>query len=189
MPQIKIPKSCLGGCSQRSSYLSVAVHDDSNTKDTHTTLIERAEIASLIRSRMQSLGLPNFGDTVFHFSERRSSLSYVIINPSCDLKLQEGDVVYLIKPTPFSAQKTFERHNSRRKSTLSCVSGIGGGNGNGGDGVPLGFNLFSQPSSGMDGKRRRSSSGSLLLQGQTHGVSRAPVTKSNSLSLPDSPDS
>jgi potassium channel subfamily T protein 1 len=96
------------------SYLSVAVHDDSNTKDTHTTLIERAEIASLIRSRMQSLGLPNFGDTVFHFSEKRSSLSYVIINPSCDLKLKEGDVVYLIKPTPFSAQKTFERHNSRR---------------------------------------------------------------------------
>ena len=96
------------------SYLSVAVHDDSNTKDTHTTLIERAEIASLIRSRMQSLGLPNFGDTVFHFSEKRSSLSYVIINPSCDLKLKEGDVFYLIKPTPFSAQKTFARHNSRR---------------------------------------------------------------------------
>lgn len=40
MPQMGIPNSCLGGCStQRSSYLSVAVHDDSNTKDTHTTLI------------------------------------------------------------------------------------------------------------------------------------------------------
>ncbi|XP_035706389.1 potassium channel subfamily T member 2-like isoform X3 [Folsomia candida] len=185
MPQINIPNSCLGGCStQRSSYLSVAVHDDTNTKDSHTTLIERAEIASLIRSRMQSLGLPNFGDTVFHFSERRSSLSYVIINPSCDLKLKEGDVVYLIKPTPFSAQKTFERHNSRRKSTLSCVSGIGGGNG--GDGQPLGFNLFTQPSPDPS-KRRRSSSGSLLLSGQ-HCSPRVPVTKSNSLSLPDSPD-
>ncbi len=58
MPKMNIPNSCLGGCNtQRSSYLSVAVHDtDSNTKDTHTTLIERAEIASLIRSRMQSLG-------------------------------------------------------------------------------------------------------------------------------------
>jgi len=198
MPQINIPNSCLGGCStQRSSYLSVAIQDDSNTKDTHSTLIERAEIASLIRSRMQSLGLPNFGDTVFHFSERRSSLSYVIINPSCDLKLKEGDVVYLIKPTPFSAQKTFERHNSRRKSTLSCVSGInGGGDGRGGcsngggDGQPLGFNLFSQPSPLMDpSKRRRSSSGSLLLSGQAHSTSRAPVAKSNSLSLPDSPDS
>lgn len=26
-------------------------------------------------------------------SEKRSSLSYVIINPSCDLKLEEGDVM------------------------------------------------------------------------------------------------
>lgn len=26
-------------------------------------------------------------------SEKRSSLSYVIINPSCDLKLEEGDIV------------------------------------------------------------------------------------------------
>ncbi len=30
-------------------------------------------------------------------SEKRSSLSYVIINPSCDLKLEEGDNVYEIK--------------------------------------------------------------------------------------------
>lgn len=184
IPQINIPKSCLGGCStQRSSYLSVAVHDDSNTKDTHVQLIERAEIASMIRSRMQSLGLPNFGDTIFHFTERRSSLSYVIINPSCDLKLKEGDIVYLIKPSPFSAQKTFERHNSRRKSTLSCVSGIGvNGNGEGN-----GYNLFSQSGNGsgmpgMDSTRRRSSAGSLGCSG-----GRAPVSKSNSLSLPDSP--
>lgn len=28
---------------------------------------------------------------------------------------------YLIKPSPFSAQKTFERHNSRRKSNISLV--------------------------------------------------------------------
>ncbi|CAL8082842.1 unnamed protein product [Orchesella dallaii] len=184
IPQINIPKSCLGGCStQRSSYLSVAVHEDSNTKDTHVQLIERAEIASMIRSRMQSLGLPNFGDTIFHFTERRSSLSYVIINPSCDLKLKEGDIVYLIKPSPFSAQKTFERHNSRRKSTLSCVSGMGI-NGNS-DGQPLGFNLFSQPgngergtASGMEPNRRRSSAGSLVCTGAAtpHG-SRAPVTK------------
>lgn len=83
----------------------------------------------------------------------------------------------------------FFRHNSRRKSTLSCVSGIGGNPG-GGDGQPLGFNLFSQPSPMMDpSKRRRSSSGSLLLSGQAHNTSRTPVTKSNSLSLPDdSPD-
>jgi len=194
LPQINIHKSsCLGGCdTQRSSYVSVAVHDDGNNmKDTHVQLIERAEIASLIRSRMQCLGLPNFGDTIFHFSERRSSLSYVILNPSCDLKLKEGDIVYLIKPSPFSAQKTFERHNSRRKSTLSCVSG----NGNAaGEGTLPGFNLFTQPGSDFSMRRRRSSSGSMLnvippvvMNPAPPSSPRVPVTKSNSLSLPESP--
>ena len=28
-------------------------------------------------------------------SEKRGSISYVIINPSCDLKLEEGDIVYV----------------------------------------------------------------------------------------------
>ena len=61
-------------------------------RDNHTQLIERAEIASLVRSRMDSLGI----DTLDYddVSEKRSSLSYVIINPSCDLKLEEGDIMY-----------------------------------------------------------------------------------------------
>ncbi|CAG7727613.1 unnamed protein product [Allacma fusca] len=190
--QISMHNSCLGGCStQRSSYMSLAVpiEDPNSTRDSHVQLIERAEIASLIRARMQSLGLPNFGDTIFHFTEKRSSLSYVIINPSCDLKLKEGDHIYCIKPSPFSAQKTFERHNSRRKSTLSCVSGNGNGNGD----QPLGFNLFAQPSNSENVRKRRSSSGSLFCTSTAnqstsgHHPSRAPVVKSNSLSLPDSP--
>lgn len=32
------------------------------------------------------------------------------------------DFSYLIRPSPFSAQKTFERHNSRRKSNISFCS-------------------------------------------------------------------
>lgn len=65
------------------------MHDDA--RDNHDNLIERAEIVNLVRSRMDSLSLP----AVDHeeVSEKRSSLSYVIINPSCDLKLEEGDIV------------------------------------------------------------------------------------------------
>uniref|UniRef100_T1PLI6 Uncharacterized protein n=1 Tax=Musca domestica TaxID=7370 RepID=T1PLI6_MUSDO len=71
---------------------------------------------------MESLNLPTIDyDDV---SEKRNHLSYVIINPSCDLKLEEGDVIYLVRPSPFSAQKTFERHNSRRKSNISFCSNI-----------------------------------------------------------------
>lgn len=60
-------------------------------RDNHAQQIERAEIGNLVRSRMESLNLPsNDYDEV---SEKRNHLSYVIINPSCDLKLEEGDIM------------------------------------------------------------------------------------------------
>nr|XP_024217836.1 potassium channel subfamily T member 2 isoform X1 [Halyomorpha halys] len=145
------------GAHQQSQY-SINMGDEA--KDNHTEMIERAEIANLVRSRMESLNLPSIDyDDV---SEKRSSLSYVIINPSCDLKLEEGDIIYLIRPSPFSAQKTFERHNSRRKSNISfCSTGLLAGAG--------------------AGSRRGS--------GQYFPPPRPPLstTKANSLSLPDSP--
>lgn len=65
------------------------MNDDA--RDNHDNLIERAEIVNLVRSRMDSLNLPAVDHE--NVSEKRSSLSYVIINPSCDLKLEEGDIV------------------------------------------------------------------------------------------------
>nr|XP_036669648.1 potassium channel subfamily T member 2 isoform X12 [Drosophila suzukii] len=120
-PQRQRSVNCLGGCSERkgSSY-SINLADEA--RDNHAQQIERAEIANLVRSRMESLNLPTIDyDDV---SEKRNHLSYVIINPSCDLKLEEGDLIYLVRPSPFSAQKTFERHNSRRKSNISFCSNI-----------------------------------------------------------------
>lgn len=62
-------------------------------RDNHAQQIERAEIGNLVRSRMESLNLsPNDYDEV---SEKRNKLSYVIINPSCDLKLEEGDIMWV----------------------------------------------------------------------------------------------
>jgi len=60
-------------------------------RDNHANMIERAEIANLVRSRMESLNLPyaDYDDV----SDKRNHLSYVIINPSCDLKLEEGDIM------------------------------------------------------------------------------------------------
>lgn len=60
-------------------------------RDNHAQMIERAEIANLVRSRMESLNLPS--SDYDEISEKRNSLSYVIINPSCDLKLEEGDIM------------------------------------------------------------------------------------------------
>ncbi|XP_024081245.1 potassium channel subfamily T member 2 isoform X5 [Cimex lectularius] len=154
-----LPTNCGANSASQHSMYSINIGDEA--KDNHNEMIERAEIANLVRSRMESLNLPSIDyDDV---SEKRSSLSYVIINPSCDLKLEEGDIIYLIRPSPFSAQKTFERHNSRRKSNISFCS--------------------TQMLGAAAGSRRGS--------GQYFPPPpRAPplaTTKANSLSLPDSP--
>ncbi|XP_029165057.1 potassium channel subfamily T member 2 isoform X19 [Nylanderia fulva] len=164
--------SCLANCATRdkgASAYSVSLGDEA--RDNHAQQIERAEIANLVRSRMESLNLPvaDYDDV----SEKRSSLSYVIINPSCDLKLEEGDIVYLVRPSPFSAQKTFERHNSRRKSNISFCSA----------------QLVSQMSAAVAAAGLQTG-GPGSRRGSSIGLARAPplgTTKSNSLSLPDSP--
>lgn len=164
-------------------------------RDNHAQQIERAEIGNLVRSRMESLNLPsNDYDEV---SEKRNHLSYVIINPSCDLKLEEGDIMwankvappgiwltsishfsYLVRPSPFSAQKTFERHNSRRKSNISFCSNIN----------LAGSNAGASNSRRGSGIGLNSMGGGQMQSG--YPSPRAPplvTTKSNSLSLPDSP--
>ncbi|XP_065161092.1 potassium channel subfamily T member 2 isoform X4 [Atheta coriaria] len=158
--------NCLGCTDTKKSMYSINMGDEA--RDNHEQQIERAEIANLVRSRMDSLNLPavDYNDV----SEKRNSLSYVIINPSCDLKLEEGDIIYLVRPSPFSAQKTFERHNSRRKSNISFCS----------------QSLVNQMASASQAGSRRGSG--LGLSG--YQSPRAPplvTTKSNSLSLPDSP--
>ncbi|XP_043467890.1 potassium channel subfamily T member 2 isoform X17 [Leptopilina heterotoma] len=152
-----------------TSHYSVSVGDEA--RDNHAQQIERAEIANLVRSRMESLNLPiaDYDDV----SEKRNNLSYVIINPSCDLKLEEGDIVYLVRPSPFSAQKTFERHNSRRKSNISFCSA----------------QLVQQMSTAI-ASAGLAGAGPGSRRGSGIGLARAPPlgnTKSNSLSLPDSP--
>ncbi|PRD31302.1 UNVERIFIED_CONTAM: hypothetical protein NCL1_23869 [Trichonephila clavipes] len=47
-------------------------------------------------------------------SEKRNGLSYVIINPSCDQKLELGDVIFLIRPSPISSVKIFMKRGSVR---------------------------------------------------------------------------
>ncbi|KAI8430833.1 hypothetical protein MSG28_000986 [Choristoneura fumiferana] len=154
--------SCLGGCyGERTPAYSTSLADEA--RDNHAQQIERAEIANLVRSRMESLNLT--GIDYDDVSEKRNSLSYVIINPSCDLNIQEGDIIYLVRPSPFSAQKTFERHNSRRKSNISFCS---------------------QALIQAQGASSRRGSG----MGANFNQPRAPplsTTKANSLSLPDSP--
>ncbi|KAI8127272.1 Potassium channel subfamily T member 2 [Lucilia cuprina] len=173
-----------------SMFFQYSINLADEARDNHAQQIERAEIANLVRSRMESLNLPTIDyDDV---SEKRNHLSYVIINPSCDLKLEEGDLIYLVRPSPFSAQKTFERHNSRRKSNISFCSNINLGAACGPNVSSVGVN-----SSTGAGSRRGSGMGLNPMQMQSvqtlAGYASPRCTppiqqiKSNSLSLPDSP--
>uniref|UniRef100_A0A6P4E8V4 Potassium channel subfamily T member 2-like isoform X5 n=1 Tax=Drosophila rhopaloa TaxID=1041015 RepID=A0A6P4E8V4_DRORH len=177
----------------RPSY-SINLADEA--RDNHAQQIERAEIANLVRSRMESLNLPTIDyDDV---SEKRNHLSYVIINPSCDLKLEEGDLIYLVRPSPFSAQKTFERHNSRRKSNISFCSNINLGATCGPQMPQMNMNMAntavgagSRRGSGIGGLNPMQMQSVQTLAGYGSSSQRCspPMQqiKSNSLSLPDSP--
>lgn len=80
-------------CAEHGEHFTAqySVNMADEARDNHMQQIERAEIGNLVRSRMESLNLPSIDyDDV---SEKRNHLSYVIINPSCDLKLEEGDIM------------------------------------------------------------------------------------------------
>ncbi|XP_064649247.1 potassium channel subfamily T member 2-like isoform X8 [Lineus longissimus] len=85
---------------EKEVSLNVMHTDDEGGSDSLGS--ERQEICQLVKSRMQSLGLPT--DDYDDVSDKRNTLSYVIINPSYDLKLEVDDVVYLIRPSSLSAQ-------------------------------------------------------------------------------------
>ncbi|XP_039955458.1 potassium channel subfamily T member 2 isoform X1 [Bactrocera tryoni] len=183
--------TCLGGCSERkgsssSMFFQYSINLADEARNNHAQQIERAEIANLVRSRMESLNLPTIDyDDV---SEKRNHLSYVIINPSCDLKLEEGDVIYLVRPSPFSAQKTFERHNSRRKSNISFCSNINLGAACGPT-VSAAAGAGSRRGSGIAGLNPMQMQSVQTLAGYGSPRCSPPIQqiKSNSLSLPDSP--
>uniref|UniRef100_A0A1I8NFI1 RCK N-terminal domain-containing protein n=1 Tax=Musca domestica TaxID=7370 RepID=A0A1I8NFI1_MUSDO len=184
-------KHCVRLRPSSSMFFQYSINLADEARDNHAQQIERAEIANLVRSRMESLNLPTIDyDDV---SEKRNHLSYVIINPSCDLKLEEGDVIYLVRPSPFSAQKTFERHNSRRKSNISFCSNInlGAACGPNVGSVGVGGNTGagSRRGSGMAGLNPMQMQSVQTLAGYASPRCTPPIQqiKSNSLSLPDSP--
>uniref|UniRef100_A0A8C7PLB6 Potassium sodium-activated channel subfamily T member 2b n=1 Tax=Oncorhynchus mykiss TaxID=8022 RepID=A0A8C7PLB6_ONCMY len=61
---------------------------------------ERQELNSLVRTRMKHLGLSATGFN--GMTDQGNRLSYILINPSPDTRLELHDVVYLIRPDPLS---------------------------------------------------------------------------------------
>uniref|UniRef100_A0A7N6A562 RCK N-terminal domain-containing protein n=1 Tax=Anabas testudineus TaxID=64144 RepID=A0A7N6A562_ANATE len=61
---------------------------------------EREELSELVRNRMRHLGLPTSGYD--EQNDQQNTLSYVLINPSPDTRLELNDIVYLIRPDPLA---------------------------------------------------------------------------------------
>lgn len=83
-----------------------------------TEELERTEITNMVRNRLQDLGMlvSDYDDSS---ENRNKTFSYVIINPNCDVPLLEGDIIYLIRPSPIHSRKLFmNRASSVRHNTI-----------------------------------------------------------------------
>uniref|UniRef100_A0A915C1E2 Potassium channel subfamily T member 2 n=1 Tax=Parascaris univalens TaxID=6257 RepID=A0A915C1E2_PARUN len=70
----------------------------------------RREISELVLNRMQHLGMT---DTHYVYDERRATISFVIINPSFDVDLEAGDIIYVLR-APVSEDASTTCVNPRR---------------------------------------------------------------------------
>ncbi|XP_072130830.1 potassium channel subfamily T member 2 isoform X1 [Mobula birostris] len=61
---------------------------------------ERQELAELVKTRMKHLGLSM--TDYDEMNDHQNTLSYILINPSPDTRLELNDVVYLIRPDPLA---------------------------------------------------------------------------------------
>ncbi|XP_053106650.1 potassium channel subfamily T member 2 isoform X3 [Hemicordylus capensis] len=79
---------------------------------------ERQELAELVKNRMKHLGLSTAGYD--EMNDHQNTLSYILINPSPDTRLELNDVVYLIRPDPLSY---VPNTSSSRKNSFCNTTG------------------------------------------------------------------
>ncbi|XP_057404901.1 potassium channel subfamily T member 1 isoform X5 [Balaenoptera acutorostrata] len=81
---------------------------------------ERQELSELVKNRMKHLGLPTTGYD--EMNDHQNTLSYVLINPPPDTRLEPNDIVYLIRSDPLAhvASSSRSRKSSCGNKLASC---------------------------------------------------------------------
>uniref|UniRef100_A0A8C7ETF2 Potassium sodium-activated channel subfamily T member 1 n=1 Tax=Neovison vison TaxID=452646 RepID=A0A8C7ETF2_NEOVI len=81
---------------------------------------ERQELSELVKNRMKHLGLPTTGYD--EMNDHQNTLSYVLINPPPDTRLEPNDIVYLIRSDPLAhvASSPQSRKGSGSHRLASC---------------------------------------------------------------------
>ncbi|XP_071947875.1 potassium channel subfamily T member 2-like [Antedon mediterranea] len=105
------------GQNDNKSECSLPMEDDDSLQG---FTAERKELANMVRIKMKKFDLPE-EEYDSEASDKRNKISYVMINPSFDMKLEVDDIIYLIKPaggpkTP-SPMPPRRKFSSRRKTT------------------------------------------------------------------------
>ncbi|XP_059840697.1 potassium channel subfamily T member 2 isoform X4 [Hypanus sabinus] len=81
---------------------------------------ERQELAELVKTRMKHLGLSM--TDYDEMNDHQNTLSYILINPSPDTRLELNDVVYLIRPDPLA----YVPNNKPNLKISTCENNEGG---------------------------------------------------------------
>ncbi|XP_036892280.1 potassium channel subfamily T member 1 isoform X3 [Sturnira hondurensis] len=81
---------------------------------------ERQELSELVKNRMKHLGLPTTGYD--EMNDHQNTLSYVLVNPPPDTRLEPHDIVYLIRCDPLAhvASSSQSRKSSCSHKLSSC---------------------------------------------------------------------
>ncbi|XP_058380500.1 potassium channel subfamily T member 1 [Diceros bicornis minor] len=81
---------------------------------------ERQELSELVKNRMKHLGLPTTGYD--EMNDHQNTLSYVLINPPPDTRLEPNDIVYLIRSDPLAhmASSSQSQKSSYSNKLASC---------------------------------------------------------------------
>ncbi|XP_071480068.1 potassium channel subfamily T member 2-like [Diadema antillarum] len=107
--------------SDNKSELSVTIEDDDSSSSGQSE--ERKEIAHLVRQKMKKLEIPpeEYDSEV---SEKRNKISYVLINPSFETKLEVDDVIFIIRPaggpktpSPMPPRRKFSSRRVKPRNT------------------------------------------------------------------------
>uniref|UniRef100_A0A914D659 RCK N-terminal domain-containing protein n=1 Tax=Acrobeloides nanus TaxID=290746 RepID=A0A914D659_9BILA len=79
----------------------------------------RKKLRELVKSRMKNLGMD---EDDYAINDSRKTLSYVIINPSYDLELEAGDIVYVLRAPVKESARGFKMYPKRLLKKPSKIS-------------------------------------------------------------------
>uniref|UniRef100_A0AAF5CZ71 Potassium channel domain-containing protein n=1 Tax=Strongyloides stercoralis TaxID=6248 RepID=A0AAF5CZ71_STRER len=92
-------------------FEKIKYEEYNNKNDIHQNNFYRENLSRVVAEGMKNLGL--IYDNYENNNEEKDKLSYVIINPSHDMEIEEGDIIYIIR-APVKESATSKKINPKR---------------------------------------------------------------------------